>query len=104
MNKYLLAKNLDVLPQAQNTKIFLQTLMIILKINVTLNSFLAMLHCLNQFFCLTFYASDFLQQCLLVRILEIVPCVSSKGFQLPEYIDFVKKKFDFAVFFDCCWF
>ena len=34
MNRHLLGKNLDVFPQ--NSKIFLQTLMIILKIDITL--------------------------------------------------------------------
>ena len=51
MNKHrhLLGKNLDVFPQ--NSTFFMQILMIILKTDVTLKSFLAMQffnYCLNQ--------------------------------------------------------
>ena len=51
MNRHLLGKNLDVL--LQNSTFFLQILMIILKIDATVKSFLVMQffnYCLDQLF------------------------------------------------------
>ena len=59
MNRHLLGKNLDVFPQ--NSTFFLQILIIILKIDVTLKSFLAMQffnYCLNQRFPWNFLYSE----------------------------------------------
>ena len=50
-HRHLFGKTLDVFPQ--NSTFFIQILMIILKIDVTLKSFLAMQffnYCLNQLF------------------------------------------------------
>ena len=60
MNRHLLGKNLDVFPQ--NSKIVLHILMLILKIDFTLNSFLTMQlfnYCLNQFFLEIFFAPKY---------------------------------------------
>ena len=57
MNRHLLGKNLHVF--LQNSTFFIQILMIILKINVTLKSFLVMQffnYCLNQIFLAIFFA------------------------------------------------